>query len=91
MPCSTTRHAIPIPDDVPGKPEERKANYAASLAGAMQIAHPTAAVANMVASLPPTHLANAQPAVAKFLTDAVRKANFDLVAGRIDDLVAAAW
>jgi hypothetical protein len=79
--------AIPIPDDVPGKPEERKANYAASLAGALQIAHPTAAVANMVASLPPTQLANAQPAVAKFLTDAVRKANFDLVTGRIDDLV----
>lgn len=79
--------AIPIPDDVPGKPEERKANYADSLAGALQIAHPTATIANMVASLPPTQLANAQPAVAKFLTDAVRKANFDLVAGRIDDLV----
>jgi hypothetical protein len=80
--------AIPIPDDVPGKPEERKANYAASLAGAIQIAHPSAAVANMVASLPPQHLANAQPAVAKFLTDAVQTANFDLVADRIDELVA---
>jgi hypothetical protein len=79
--------AISIPDDVPGKPEERKANYAASLAVAMQVAHPTVAVANMVASLPATHLANTQPAVAKFLTDAVRTANFDLVAGHIDDLV----
>jgi hypothetical protein len=44
--------AIAIPADVPGPPEERKANYAASLAGALQIAHPTAAVANLVASLP---------------------------------------
>lgn len=79
--------AIPIPDDVPGKPEERKANYAASLARAMQIAHPTAAIANMVSNMAPTQLANAQPAVARFLTDAVQKANFDLVAGRIDDLV----
>ncbi len=79
---------VPIPDDVPGKPEERKANYAASLAGAMQIAHPTAAIANMVANLAPTQLANAQPAIARFLTDAVQKANFDLVAGRIDDLVS---
>ncbi|MCI0347983.1 MAG: hypothetical protein L0Z53_01030, partial [Acidobacteriales bacterium] len=78
----------PIPDDVPGKPEERKANYAASLAGAIQIVHPTVAVANMVASLPPVQLANAQPAVAKFLADAVRQTQFDLVAGRINDLVA---
>lgn len=80
--------AVPIPDDVPGKPEERKANYAASLAGAIQIVHPTVAVANMVASLPPVQLANAQPAVAKFLADAVRQTQFDLVAGRINDLVA---
>ena len=79
--------SITIPEDVPGKPEDRKANYAASLAGAIQIAHPTAAVATMVASLPPTELANVQPAVAEFLTEAVRSANFDLVAGRIDDLV----
>lgn len=81
--------AVLIPDDVPGKPEERKANYAASLAGAMQIAHPTVAVANMVASLPPVQLANTQPAVAKFLADAVRQTQFDLVTGRINDLVAA--
>jgi len=80
--------AIPIPLDVPGLPEERKANYAASLAGALQIAHPTAAVANMVARLPTTHLAEAQPAVAKFLADAVRQAKFDLATGHIDDLVA---
>ena len=79
--------SITIPEDVPGKPEDRKANYAASLAGAIQIAHPTAAVATMVASLPPTELANVQPAVAEFLTEAVRSANLDLVAGRIDDLV----
>lgn len=79
---------LAIPDDVPGKPEERKANYAASLARAIQIAHPSAAVANMVASLPPEQLANAQPAVARFLTDAVQTANFDLVADRIDELVA---
>jgi hypothetical protein len=79
--------AIPIPSDVPGLPEERKANYAASLAGALQIAHPTAAVATMVASLPATHLAEAQPAVAKFLADAVRQAKFDLAIGHIDDLV----
>ena len=79
--------AVPIPDDVPGKPEERKANYAASLAGAMQVAHPTVAVANMVASLPPVQLANTQPAVAKFLADAVRQTQFDLVEGRINDLV----
>ena len=80
--------AVSIPPDVPGDAQERKANYGASLAGAMQVAHPTAAVANMVASLAPTELANTQPAVSKFLTDAVRKVQFDLVAGRIDDLVA---
>jgi hypothetical protein len=80
---------VPIPDDVPGEPAERKANYAASLAGAMQIAHPTAAVANMVATLLPVHLANVQPAVAKFLADAVREKQFDLVESRINDLVAA--
>jgi hypothetical protein len=80
--------AIPIPEDAPGKPEERKANYASSLAGALQIARSTAAVANMVASLPQTQLAGVQPAVSRFLTDAVRSADFDLVAGRIDDLVA---
>jgi len=79
---------VPIPDDVPGKPEERKANYAASLAGAMQVAHPTAAVATMVARLPSVQLANVQPAVAKFLADAVREKQFDLVEGRINDLVA---
>ncbi|WAK02309.1 hypothetical protein [Methylobacter sp. YRD-M1] len=82
--------AVPIPDEVPGKPEERKANYAASLAGAIQIAHPTVAVAKMVKSLPSTQLANVQPAVAKFLANAIsiRNANFDLVVGRIDELVA---
>jgi len=80
--------AITVPDDVPGKPEERKANYAASLAGAIQISHPGAAVANLVASLPPDHLENKQPAVAAFLTQAVKTANFDLVSDRIDDLVA---
>jgi Tc toxin complex TcA C-terminal TcB-binding domain/Neuraminidase-like domain/PA14 domain/Salmonella virulence plasmid 28.1kDa A protein len=78
---------ISIPPDVPGLPEERKANYAASLAGAVQIAHPTTVVATMVASLPPTHLAGAQPAVAKFLTGAVQNAKFDLATGRVDDLV----
>lgn len=80
--------AVPIPPDVPGTDETRKVNYAASLAIAMQVAHPTAAVANMVARLPPTQLADAQPAVAKFLAEAVREAKFDLVTGRIDDLVA---
>ncbi|CAN5844939.1 hypothetical protein BH18ACI4_BH18ACI4_08580 [soil metagenome] len=79
---------VNIPDDVPGKPEERKANYAASLAVAVQVAHPTVAVANMVAALPAEQLARKQPAVAKFLADAVRTANFDLVSGRIDDLVS---
>ncbi|MEA2235091.1 MAG: hypothetical protein QOD83_4907, partial [Solirubrobacteraceae bacterium] len=79
--------AIPIPPDVPGLPEERKANYAASLTGALQIAHPTAAVANMVASLPPTHLAAAQPTVSRFLAGAVRQAKFDLSTGSIDELV----
>ena len=79
--------AIPIPDNVPGGPDERKANYAANLAEAMQVAHPTVAVANMVASLPPVQLANTQAAVAKFLADAVRQTQFDLVAGRITDLV----
>jgi hypothetical protein len=79
--------AITIPDDVPGEPAERMANYAASLAGAIQIAHPTVAVANMVASLSPAQLANTQPAVAKFLADAVRQTQFDLVEGRIHDLV----
>lgn len=78
---------VSIPADVPGLPEERKANYAASLAGAVQIAHPTTVVASMVTSLPPTHLAKVQPAVAKFLTGAVQNANFDLATGRIDDLV----
>ncbi len=90
------RAAVPIPDDVPipdkvkdeDKAAVRKANYAASLAGAMQVAHPTVAVANMVASLVPTQLANAQPAVAKFLATAVREKQFDLVAGRIDELLA---
>jgi hypothetical protein len=80
--------AISIPPDVPGLPEERKANYAASLAGALQIAHPTAAVANMVASLPLTHLSGVQPAVARFLTGAVQEAKFDLATGGVDDLVA---
>ena len=42
----------------------------------------------MVASLPPTQLAEAQPAVAKFLAGAVRQAKFDLATGGIDDLVA---
>jgi hypothetical protein len=79
---------IAIPDDVPGRPEERKANYAASLASAVQIAHPTAALANLVATLPPDEFSNAQPAVAQFLSDAVRKAQFDLVEGRINELVA---
>ena len=79
---------VNIPDDVPGSPEERKANYAASLAGAVQIAHPTVAVANMVASLPEEHAFKQQPAVAKFLADAVRTADFDLVSGRIDELLA---
>lgn len=78
---------VNIPDDVPGSPEERKANYAASLAGAMQIAHPTVAVANMVASLPAERLVKQQPAVAKFLADAVRTADFDLVSSRIDELL----
>jgi hypothetical protein len=79
--------AVPIPDDVPGAPEARKANYAAILAGAIQIAHPTVAVANMVANLPPTQLANTQPAVAQFLAAAVRQTQFDLVEGRINDLI----
>lgn len=78
---------VSIPDDVPGKPEERKLNYAASLAGAVQIAQPTIAVANLVAALPAAHLAGKQAAVAEFLAAAVRTAGFDLVAGRIDDLV----
>lgn len=78
---------ISIPPDVPGLPEERKANYAASLAGAIQIAHPTAAVASMVARLPPTHLAEAQTAVASFLTGAVQQAKFDLATDSIDDLL----
>ncbi len=83
-----TEAAIPIPDDVPGKPADRKANYAASLAGALQIAHPTVAVANMVKSLEPAQLAYTPPAVvATFLADAVRQAKFDLVAGRIDELL----
>lgn len=80
---------ISIPDDVPGNPEERRANYAASLASAVQIAHPTAALANLVATLPATAFADTQPAVTQFLSDAVRKAQFDLVEGRINDLLAA--
>ena len=80
--------AITVPAEVPGKPEERKANYAVSLAGAIQMSHPGAAVANLVASLSPDHLELTQPAVAAFLTEAVKTANFDLVSGRIDDLVA---
>ncbi|HVG22227.1 MAG TPA: neuraminidase-like domain-containing protein [Blastocatellia bacterium] len=79
---------VPIPAGVPGPPEESKANYAASLTGALQIAHPTAAVANLVASLPPTQFAEAQPGVATFLIGAVRQAKFDLATGHIDDLVA---
>jgi hypothetical protein len=80
---------VRIPDNVPGKPEERKSNYAASLAAAMQVAHPTVVVANMVAALPADHLANQQSAVAKFLTDAVRQADFDLIASHIDELVSS--
>src|SRR5262249_27102250 len=79
---------IAIPDDVPGKPEERKANYAASLALAVQVAQPTAVLANLVATLPPEAFPNAQPAVAQFLSDAVRTFQFDLVEGRINELVA---
>ena len=52
------------------------------------MSHPGAAVANLVASLSPDHLELTQPAVAAFLTEAVKTANFDLVSGRIDDLVA---
>ncbi|MER9203434.1 hypothetical protein NKH74_30405 [Mesorhizobium sp. M0933] len=80
---------ITIPDDIPGKLEERTANYAASLASTVQIAHPTAALANLVATLPATAFADTQPIVAQFLSDAVRKAKFDLVEGRINDLLAA--
>ncbi|MDP1678676.1 MAG: hypothetical protein Q8L02_00875 [Candidatus Nitrotoga sp.] len=79
---------VAIPSDVPGATDsERKENYAASLAVAMQVAHPTVAIANMVAMLPSTQLANVQPVVSKFLADAVRTAQFDFISDRIDDLV----
>ena len=80
--------AIPIPTDVPGKPGEQKANYAASLAAGVEMAHPTAVIANVVAGLPATQLAGVQSGVATFLDRAVRQARFDLVSDRIDDLVA---
>ncbi|MEV5745367.1 neuraminidase-like domain-containing protein [Microbispora rosea] len=80
---------VPIPPAVPGEGEERKANYAEMLAGAAQVIQPTAAVANVLAGLPATRLAGAQPAVARFLSGAVQRAAFDLAADRIDDLVSA--
>ena len=55
---------------------------------AAAIAHPTAALANLVAALPAMEFSNTQPAVAQFLSDAVRKAQFDLVEGRINELLA---
>ena len=80
---------VPIPADVPGTTDsERKENYAASLAVAVQVAHPTVAISNMVATLPSTQLANVQLVVSKFLADSVRTFQFDLVSDRIDDLVA---
>ncbi len=79
--------AVPVPADVPGKPEEQKGNYAASLAAAMQVAHPTASVASMISGLPATHLANTQTEVATFFDLAVRTKQFDLVTARIDDVI----
>lgn len=80
---------VPIPAGVPGTDEpDRAATYAATLAGAMQVLHPTAAVTNLVGRLPATHLNGVQPAVAKFFAGAVERPGFDLTTTRIDDLVA---
>lgn len=79
---------VDIPGDIPGEGDERTANYAASLAASVQAAHPAAAVAAAVGPLPAGTLGGLEEAVAGFVRTAARDHGFDLVRGRIGELLS---